>query len=59
MSGNTPGHSIPLASYALPFASFIIIAVHAEEVLWEEMIRDAQTSAVVIVFMGLGCVEGV
>jgi hypothetical protein len=39
----------------LPFASFIIIAVHAEEVLREEMIRDPQTSAVVIVFMGLGC----
>jgi len=26
--------------------------VHAEEVLKEEMIRDAQTSAVVIVLMG-------
>jgi hypothetical protein len=32
-------------------ASCIIIAVHAEEVLMEEMIRDAQTSEVVIVFM--------
>jgi hypothetical protein len=31
------------------------MAVHAEEVLREEMIRDAQTSAVEIVLMGLGC----
>jgi len=30
------------------------MAVHAEELLREERIRAAQTSEVVIVFMGLG-----
>jgi hypothetical protein len=40
-------------------ASFIIIAVHAEEVLREEMSRDAQTSEVVIVLMGVWVLQKV